>query len=145
MKRTHICFLTLLAASPAFAHGNSAAIGGPGDPKAVGRVILINAEDIKFDPRTITVHVGETVKFVITNHGSLPHEFVLGDKAEQDGHEKEMQAMGAMQHADPNAVSVKPGETKSLIWRFGAVGTLEYACHIPGHYAAGMVDRKSVV
>lgn len=144
MNLKYFVLVVSLAAGSVSAHGSSDAAGAPGDAKAVDRIILVNADDIKFDPKAITVRAGETVKFVITNYGVLPHEFVIGDKAEQDKHEKEMQSMGTMKHADPNAVSVKPGETKSLIWRFGAAGVVEYACHVPGHYAAGMIGTAQV-
>jgi uncharacterized cupredoxin-like copper-binding protein len=42
-----------------------------------------------------------------------------------------------MHHELPNSLSLAPGETKRLTWRFGAAGTLEFACHEPGHYDAG--------
>ena len=144
MNLKYVVLVVLLIAGPIRAHGITDATGRPGDLKAVDRVILINADDIKFDPNAITVRVGETVKFVITNRGVLSHEFVIGDKAEQDEHEKEMQSMGTMKHVDPNAVSVNPGETKILIWQFGAAGVVEYACHVPGHYAAGMIGSAQV-
>ncbi len=144
MKHIYAYFLLLIITGSVFAHGDTNIAGRPGDLKAVDRVIFINADDIKFDPKAITVRVGETVKFVITNHGVMPHEFVIGDKAEQDEHEKEMQSMGTMKHTDPNEVRVNPGETKSLIWRFGAASLIEYACHVPGHYAAGMIGTAQV-
>ena len=43
-----------------------------------------------------------------------------------------------MMHDEPNALSLQPGETKSLTWMFSAPGELIYGCHEPGHYAAGM-------
>jgi uncharacterized cupredoxin-like copper-binding protein len=49
-----------------------------------------------------------------------------------------------MPHDLPNSVSLEPGETKELTWRFGHPGTLEYACHEPGHYQAGMRGRLTV-
>ena len=30
------------------------------------------------------------------------------------------------------------GETKTLVYTFNEVGELEYGCHVPGHYEAGM-------
>ena len=139
MKAVLVGLLTVVTSSPAFADGTISAAGGPGDAKAVSQVIHIEADDIKFVPKEVTTQVGQTVNFVITNHGAIVHEFVIGDKTEQAEHEKEMQAMGAMEHQEPNAVTVKPGETRTLIWKFRSAGTTEYACHVPGHFAAGMV------
>jgi uncharacterized cupredoxin-like copper-binding protein len=43
-----------------------------------------------------------------------------------------------MAHDLPNSITLEPGETGQLTWRFGDAGTLEYACHEPGHFDAGM-------
>lgn len=144
MRYILISLCALVLSNQVFAHGSNSAMGSPGDPNAVSLVIHINADDIKFVPKAVTVKVGQTVRFVVTNHGVLPHEFVIGDPAEQEEHEKEMQAMGAMEHKEPNAIAVKPGQTGSLVWRFVTMGTTEYACHVPGHYAAGMVGTIEV-
>ena len=47
----------------------------------------------------------------------------------------------AKMHNDPNAVYLKPGETKELVWKFENVVELEYACNVPGHYESGMKGR----
>ena len=71
------------------------------------------------------------------------HEFTLGDAATQAAHRQEMLEMGDMDmghahHGDANAVFLKSGETKELVWRFGKAGQIEFACNVPGHYEAGM-------
>lgn len=38
-----------------------------------------------------------------------------------------------------NAVTVRPGETKELTWKFGETGEVLFRCHEPGHYNGGMV------
>jgi uncharacterized cupredoxin-like copper-binding protein len=42
-------------------------------------------------------------------------------------------------------VYLKPGETKELIWTFGNVAELEYACNVPGHYESGMHGELRVL
>ena len=145
MKSTYVLLTAVIATGSVFAHDHPSSAGQPGEIKAVDRVIAISAEDIKFSPTTITVRAGETVKFVVTNHGKLPHEFVIADKAEQEMHEKEMQSMGAMERHDSNALSIQPGESKTLIWKFTQPGTVQYGCHVPGHYIAGMIGSIQVV
>jgi len=51
-----------------------------------------------------------------------------------------------MTHDDPNVVSLKPGETKTLIWSFKHMTQtkLVFACNVPGHYQAGMFVRLTV-
>ena len=88
---------------------------------------------------------GETVTFVVTNSGHTVHEFTLGDAAMQQAHAAAMAHMpeGAA-HGLPNSITLQPGETKNLTWRFGHSGTLEYACHEPAHFEAGMRGQITV-
>ncbi len=127
------------------AHG-TAGYGQPGSESEVARTIEVTALDnMCHEPSEITVETGETVKFEIRNGGQMRHEFMLGDAKEQHQHAAMMQAHPDVVHeGDPNAVTVEPGQTKILIWRFGAPGQVEGACHIPGHYEAGMVTRIQV-
>jgi len=120
--------------------------GHPGLARDVSRAIPIKALDIRFEPNRIQVYRDETVRFVVTNDGKLAHEFVIGDAQLQAEHEKEMQAMAGMHmHDDVNAISLLPGQTKSLVWTFTRDGVTEYACHMPGHFAAGMVGKIVIV
>ena len=43
-----------------------------------------------------------------------------------------------------NTITVKPGETKELIWTFDDAWQIEVACNIPGHYQGGMHSPVSV-
>ena len=123
--------------------GEQCPFGHPGPGSGPVQVIHIRALDtLRFDPSRIIVTRGETVKFVVTNAGKLAHEFVIGDSAEQAAHEKEMQAgSGMSMRHDVNGISLPPGQTRDLVWTFTRDGTVEYACHIPGHFAAGMVGK----
>lgn len=121
--------------------GEHFAFGHPGAPGAHVRVIHIQALDLSFEPKSITVQRGETVKFVITNKSPVTHEFVIGDPVLQTEHEKEMQTMPGMPMHDVNGVALPPGLTRELVWTFTRDGVVEYACHVPGHFAAGMVGK----
>jgi uncharacterized cupredoxin-like copper-binding protein len=92
-----------------------------------------------FEPSGIDVSAGETVTFVVTNTGQEVHEFTLGNAAMQQEHAEAMAHMPAgMAHDTPNSITLEPRETEQLTWRFGDTATLEYACHQPDHYQAGM-------
>lgn len=123
-------------------HGDMdmAGVGQPADAADADRTIEVTTLDtMAYDPPTITVEPGETVTFVVTNAGEAVHEFTLGDQAMQDEHAEEMADMGSgMAHDEPNSLSLQPGEAKELTWRFGDLDRVIYACHEPGHYAAGM-------
>jgi uncharacterized cupredoxin-like copper-binding protein len=49
-----------------------------------------------------------------------------------------------MAHDTPNSITLEPGTTKQLTWRFGDTVTLEYGCHEAGHYQAGMRGQVMV-
>ena len=147
--QTVVC-IAILATFPGldFAHEHSGEstfwFGHPGNAVKVKRTIALSATDIKFAPLHITVTAGETVKFEIANNGKLNHEFILGSAPEQAEHDKEMAAMAGMKMTHTNGVSMAPGKTGMLIWTFTKPGTLQYACHVPGHYAAGMVGQLTI-
>jgi uncharacterized cupredoxin-like copper-binding protein len=119
---------------------NTGGVGGPADADKAARTVEVTALDtMLFEPSRINVLAGETVTFRVTNTGQAVHEFTLGDAAMQQEHADEMAQMGdGMAHDQANSIRLQPGETKQLTWRFGDAGTLEYACHEPGHYPAGM-------
>lgn len=122
--------------------------GSPADASETDRVIEVDAnDDFTFGPAEIMVSAGETITFVVTNTGQIPHDFTLGDLETQDEHEAEMAEMmtdGEMAHDDANAVVIGPGETHELTWHFSEAGTFMIGCHQPGHYAAGMVGAVNV-
>jgi uncharacterized cupredoxin-like copper-binding protein len=98
-----------------------------------------------FEPESISVEPGEVVTFEVTNTGEAVHEFFLGDKAMQLEHADEMAAMGHdMAHDEPYSIRLDPGQTKQLTWRFADSDEVEFACHEPGHYGAGMYGRITV-
>lgn len=120
--------------------------GNPADPVKFDRIIEVTAYDIAFEPASITVSRGETVKFVVTNTGQLPHELILGTKKEQMAHAEQMRGMSPddmkdhmHQHGMDKGVLVQPGQMREFIWTFPTdIEQIEFACHIPGHYQAGM-------
>jgi len=131
---------------------NTKAFGEPGDPAKATRTIAVTAVDANeamgFEFAPFTIKQGETIKFVVTNKGSKIHEFSIGDTASQRAHAAMMKKMPHMNHeGDPSAVTLKPGETKELTWLFSKMvpGQIEFACHLKGHYEAGMSAKVKMV
>jgi uncharacterized cupredoxin-like copper-binding protein len=128
--------------------GHAAAMGEPGDPKARGvRTIEVSMTDkMRFQPATLTIKRGETVRFVVKNTGETKHELVLGTPGELTEHAKVMQKFPEMEHDDPNAIAVEPGKSGSFVWKFTKAGDWDmgFACLIPGHFEAGMKGRVVV-
>ncbi len=125
--------------------GHGAIVGKPGDPSRVSRVIDVEMSDaMRFSPAHFKVKRGETIKFVLRNTGQVKHEMVLGSMEELKEHAALMQKFPDMEHADPNMVTVEPGKTGELVWRFTKAGTFDFACLQPGHFESGMVGKIAV-
>ena len=150
---------TLLWLSPASAHDDKPAtmhsmhhdaaqsepFGEPGVSKNVARAISIKLSDsMRFTPDKLSVKRGETIRLHITNTGKLPHEFVLGTKAELAEHAQMMRMMPGMIHTDASSVHVEPGKSADIVWHFSKSGNFLFACLIAGHREAGMEGRLTV-
>jgi uncharacterized cupredoxin-like copper-binding protein len=128
---------------PGHAHGPSDAIGVAGKASEARRTVKVDMNDaMRFVPASIEVKQGETVRFLITNSGKVKHEFVLGTEKELKEHYELMKKFPEMEHDDPNMVTVDPGKTGEVVWRFTKAGKVDVGCLQPGHYDAGM---KAVV
>lgn len=149
--------LWAVAAAPALAHGagqhaSPAATpkeqkpwGIAGDDKPGLRTIEIRMIDnMRFIPDRIQLRQGETIRFVVRNHGRLLHEMVIGAKAHLEEHAALMMKFPDMEHDEPDMTHVKPGKNGRIVWNFNRPGEFEFACLVAGHYQAGMVGSISV-
>lgn len=144
--------------------GHAAMIGAPG--KKADRTIDVVMQDNYYEPESIEVKPGETIRFRIRNAGDFVHEFSIGTPEMHEGHQSEMQmmvdhgvlmpdhidhaaaramqaSMGHGMHDEPNSALIEPGKTAEITWTFPAhmEGLIEFACNVPGHYGAGMVGE----
>ncbi|HEX6579591.1 MAG TPA: cupredoxin domain-containing protein [Actinomycetota bacterium] len=121
--------------------GSDVGSGTEQDPRTIEVTAL---DDPAFDPSTIEVAAGETVRFVVTNTGEADHEFVVGDMEMQEMAEE--QAMEGMHgHAQAMAaLALEPDATAETVLTFEEAGELFYGCHVDGHYEAGMVGTITV-
>ena len=152
------------AAPPPHAHRAPHKPGPTWATTAPVRVVM--NDRFRYRPSSIVVRAGRRVTFVVTNAGRLPHEFILGDRAAQLDHERQMRQAapmadgpthlpgddpmdhdsmdhGSMDHGDhadagAGALTVPPGESRRLTWTFHDPGIVLYGCHVLGHWAAGM-------
>lgn len=163
------CALALAAGLSQADTAHPLSFGEPAPAEKATRTVEVRLKDIAFEPGSLTVKAGETVRFVLINQGQLPHEFNLGDKAMHAEHQKQMLAMqgklfntaahvdgmehGAMSghgegadhgHHGGNTVLVMPGQRAELTWTFSASAPIEFACNVPGHYQAGMVGPLTI-
>lgn len=123
-------------------------IGKPGDAANVDRTIDVTMRETDdgnmiFEPASLEIAKGETIRFNVMNKGEFEHEFVI-DTIEGNAEHKELMAKMDMEHDDPNSVRLDEGGTGEVIWNFANEGTFEFACLIPGHYESGMHGPISV-
>ena len=137
-SRAHILAIAVtLAAGLAHAHGDDGhAAPRQFDPAQV--------ETMRFDPASLTVRKGETVRFVVANHGAVLHEMVLGTREALKEHAAMMQKHPGMEHDEPSIAHVKPGGTGEIVWQFTQAGEFQFACLVPGHFEAGMIGKVVV-
>jgi uncharacterized cupredoxin-like copper-binding protein len=139
--------VTFALSPPAFADTGHAhfSAGEPGNPKRPARVVKVSMREgdgkMEFVPAMLEIKRGEQIKFVISNDGELPHEFVLASTQDNLKHAALMQKYPDMEHDDPNGKTVQPKAASELIWRFSKRGQFEFACLIPGHREAGMTGK----
>lgn len=131
------------AGSHSGGHMDLMSMGGAGEQKAVTRavdIIMKETDDGKylFEPSDLTFKAGETVRFNVKNIGEQVHEFVMDDFKKNLEHKAMMEKFPEMEHDDPNAIRLDPGEEGVIVWTFADAGSFEFACLIPGHYEAGM-------
>jgi uncharacterized cupredoxin-like copper-binding protein len=127
------------------AHGADANAGRPGDRDSVSRDIKVVMDDtMRFSPSKIHVKAGETVRFIVTNKGTINHEMVIGSMDELEEHAQVMRSNPTMHHTEANMVTVAPGQSGEIVWQFGRPAKLSFACLVPGHLEAGMIGEIDV-
>lgn len=134
----------------------------PGDASAPREVNII-AKDWHFLPDPVDFIAGETVMLHAVNGGLEIHEVVIGDATVQEAWEVAEAAAADHPPGPTPAVSVPPevagvrivvpsGQRVDLVWTVPAdagsspgPGALMIGCHIPGHWAKGMVVPVRIV
>ena len=93
MKKVFLLsFLILAFTSKAFSASMSM-IGEKGDPNNVDRTINIKMYDNYYEPNSIKVKKGETIKFIVQNLGEMVHEYNIATKEMHIKHQPEMEKM----------------------------------------------------
>ena len=142
-------------------------IGSKGKLSEVDRTIKVKMYDNYYEPKSIQVKKGETVKIIVKNLGELVHEYNIGTKKMHIDHQPEMARLiehdillgdridhkkmkemskkdHSLGHKHVNSVMLEPNKTGEIIWKFSKDISLEMACNIPGHYESGMVGPITI-
>ncbi len=121
-----------------FEHGMAGYVQlvGPGAPavgtKANPRMVHLDMADaLTFSPNQITAAPNETVRFVLTNSGTVVHEFQVGPADKVAADEVDGKVVVEQDKLDE-------GSTNAVVYTFNTTAAYAFACHEPGHYEAGM-------
>jgi uncharacterized cupredoxin-like copper-binding protein len=138
--------LALLAAVLVTALGyavDAAAAGRTADVLGPGLVtVTLEVEHSRFSSEELRVRAGTVVEFVVVNHDPIHHELIVGPP---EVHERHARGTESVHPPIPGEVSVGPNRTASTFYRFDEPGTVDFACHLPGHLDYGMVGRVEVL
>jgi uncharacterized cupredoxin-like copper-binding protein len=91
--------------------------------------VKVTLTEFKIELDQSSVPAG-AVRFVITNDGTIPHEFVLEPAGAMD---EPFEIDGVESEAE----DIQPGDTVTLEWTLEP-GDYHLGCYIKGHFEAGM-------
>ena len=124
------------------AEGSAAEVAPFLDRLDVDRTVKIEMREWGYSPGHVMVEPGEVIRFVVSNAGALPHEFMLMDGVG-------MQAVNyRLGRADWNLLEhkaiyevplVMPGHSFELVAKFLKPGMWMYMCMFPYHMEHGMM------
>lgn len=142
MHKIFVGMMVVLGALLA-ACGPGASSSAPTQPAAQKPTdVQITMTEFKIEPSMTSFKVGVPYRFVVTNKGTINHDFSISPPAMQHGG---MTMSSEEMHKDALAVieakDMPPGATKTVEVTFSkpmSSTEIEFACHTPGHYEAGM-------
>ncbi|GMQ84977.1 MAG: hypothetical protein BMS9Abin07_0542 [Acidimicrobiia bacterium] len=102
-------------------------------------VVSVTLTDFAIDMSRTDFEAGVSYRFVVTNDGSVPHELMFSSPVEPGA--MDMEEMDEMAIAVFSDEDLAAGATAEQTFSFPVAGEagLESACHLPGHYEAGMM------
>jgi len=106
-----------------------------GTESAPRDVRILATPNLRFLPDTVRVQSGETIRFEVTVMGPVAHEFMVGPAA----------AVAANTAGTPEVTDLRMMQTGTLTYTFTGSGPFAFACHVTGHYEAGMTGTIVIV
>jgi len=120
-----------------------AACGSAASPSTTPKTVTLTLNEFQFQPAEITASVGQPIKLVLKNNGTVLHDFVSTDAMvevmEEHGAEHDMAGMQTNMHA-----AIEAGQQSTLEFKATQPGTYTFYCTIAGHREAGMEGKLIV-
>lgn len=98
--------------------------------------VKVTLTDFGIKSSLTTFRTGIQYHFVVTNEGTVDHEIMLMEPMQGGEEELDEFALAVIEED-----MLTPGTTISFDYTFiepAPTGNLEFACHVEGHYEAGM-------
>jgi len=100
-------------------------LGGAGPAE-----VRVTATEFRFEASQTTFAVGTPYHFVLTNSGLEAHDWMIMPRGEQDESKK-------LIGVEDSEFGPRASVTRDFT--FASSGNYEMACHVSGHYEAGMM------
>jgi len=104
-------------------------------------VVKVTLTDLGIESSLATFKTGVRYHFVVTNAGTVSHEIMLMEPMQDKGTGMDMEELDQFALAVIEEDVLVPGITETFDYIFTELapkGQLEFACHVQGHYEAGM-------
>jgi uncharacterized cupredoxin-like copper-binding protein len=103
--------------------------------------VQVTLTEFGFDASLTDFKVGVPYRFVVTNAGTVNHEIMIMAPLTEEDTGMDMHELDETALAMIEEDQLPSGATASFEYTFmeaADTGSLEFACHTPGHYEAGM-------
>lgn len=141
---TRAALATAVAVTTAAGSQAVVASAGPSQAVALGPepvTVVVEIDHSRFDVSSLPVAAGTTVTFVVVNRDPINHELIVGPP---EVHDRHRDGAERRHRPVPGEVSVPAQERRVTTYTFDTPGTVEFACHLPGHYDYGMRGEVEV-
>jgi len=105
------------------------------------QTVQVDLKDFSVTAKTTKFKAGTPYLLQVTNDGEATHELVVEPAGKVD---EPLETTVNGKEIESEVEDIAPGETKTLLWTFRDPGKYQMACHVPGHFEAGMKTTFAV-
>jgi uncharacterized cupredoxin-like copper-binding protein len=114
------------------------ACSGGGSSSSGATDVTVTLTDFQINSTLTNFQQGVKYHFTVINNGAVAHQLYIMPPTSEQLTDAQVQQMAL---AGLSETELTPGSTKTFDYTFTKAypsGSLEFACHVPGHYDAGM-------
>jgi uncharacterized cupredoxin-like copper-binding protein len=119
--------------------------GRAGDATKASRTLAVElTANGGCSPASFAVKQGETLRLIAKNAGAAEQDLALGTAGDLKAHAEMLRKFPQMQAAQSNRITVKPGESRELVWQFTKAGEFNLGCGAPARFDAAAAGKVVV-